>query len=163
MQQRLHGLRLSVTWQKHQKGYPSRSTFISGLSKQVISRAWALFIALVGDGKEWARRHRLTPAAVVAALLCSTWRLRVNAASAAAALHQRRRSSVPIWNVLWLRSKNIFYPFFATKQTINLVWIRIMLHVNRLLQSFISIKLFSKRLVAHPTTTTTERKRWSQS
>lgn len=78
------------------------STFISGITKQIICRTWTFFAAFITDGKKWGWRYWLGAAAVVTALVCSTGCLGINAASAAAALHQRRWGTVPVWNILRL-------------------------------------------------------------
>ena len=77
-------------------------TFIPGINKQVISRTRALLAPLVGDGEEGRGGHRLGAAAAVAAPLRPAGGLRVDAACAAASLHQGRRCAMAVGNVLWL-------------------------------------------------------------
>lgn len=95
-------------------------TFISGITKEIICRTGTFLTAFITDGEKWGWRHRLGAAAVVTALVCSPGCLGVNAASAAAALHQRRWGTVPIWNILRLLKIKV--------QTAAVVWVAISLH-----------------------------------
>lgn len=53
---------------------------------------------------------------------------------------------MPVWNILGLLERNVYYIPSAMEQTTNRVWLGMTVHVHRIFWASPSIKLFSTKI-----------------